>query len=189
MQAALLSLSKPPIPASVAPGFAFPSPTTSPGLLLKLGSLLTAHPLLQEPGARVTLLVNKLGLLPRFALLQAQGGGSGWGWPHHTPRPQQPMPEGTRLEPYLRNPNLLLALQSCHLVPQVGLAGGGGKKSCLVCIHCPHYFRGGPSPRSHPGAQGSAQGRGAPQPRIANMLQRPGTIQLVGIYRVFGYRN
>lgn len=147
MQAALLSLSKPPTPASAAPGFAFPSPTTSPGLLLRLGSLLTAHPaLLTTLVLRVNLLFSKLCLLPGFTLLQAQGGGGGQGWPRHTPQLRQPTLEGTRLGPYLGNPNLVLALSSLIATvspcPLGWVSRRGGKKRAIwfACIPPPRYF-------------------------------------------------
>lgn len=123
----------------------FPSPMTSLALFSRFGSFLMAHLPLQEPGARVTLLFYKTGLLPNCRHKAVAGGGPVT--PHS--------PSGT----FLGNPNLLLARQPCHLVPWVALAGRGkNTQSCLLCI-IPLLFPRQPQPTLPP------WGRGAPQPR------------------------
>lgn len=94
-------------------GLCFPEPHNFSGLAIEAWELAYGSPSpAHHPGARVNLLFSKLCLLPGFTLLQAQGGGGGRGWPRHTPQLRQPTPEGTRLGPYLGNPNLVLALSS-----------------------------------------------------------------------------
>lgn len=62
----------------------FPQPHDFSTHAVEAGSLLTAHSPLQEPGARVTLLFSKMGLLLGFALLQAQGHGGALAPSHPT---------------------------------------------------------------------------------------------------------
>lgn len=120
----------------------FPSPMTSPGLLLRFGSFLMAHLPLQEPTARVTVLFNRMGLLP----MQAQGGAGGWGCSCYTPQPQPTAPEGHSLE----------TQTCCWLCSGVTLSldcvSKRGKTARAVCFaSSPCCFPGSPSPRSQPG--------------------------------------
>lgn len=126
----------------------FPSPMTSPGLLLRFGSFLMAHLPLQEPTARVTVLFNRMGLLP----MQAQGGAGGWGCSCYTPQPQPTAPEGHSLE----------TQTCCWLCSGVTLSldcvsrRGKNSQSCLLCI-IPLLLPRQPQPTL------PARGRGVPR--------------------------
>lgn len=118
-----------------------------------------AHLPLQEPGARVNLLFNRMGFCPTAGTRRWLGVVL-----FHPTAPAN--------STFLGNPNLPLALQSCHLVPWVALAGGGTELSALH--HPPATSQAAPAHAPSPG-KGSA----------LTTLQRPGTIQPLGIYGVF----
>lgn len=125
-----------------------------------------AHLPLQDPGAGVTLLFNKKGLLPNCRHKAVAGG--------VLLHPADPANSTTGT--FLGNTNLLLARQSCHLVPWFALAGGEkNTQSCLLCIiHSPAISQAAPAHAAAPG-KGSALAA----------LQRPGASQPVGIHGVF----
>lgn len=156
-QAAPLSLAKPPTPASAAPGFAVPSPTTSPGLLLRFGSSLMAHPPLREPGARVKLLFSKLGFAPQVCFT---AGTRWWQWPRvalsHTGG------HTAQVIPWKPKPAPGSAIVSPCPLGWVSRRGKTTtKKSCLVCIHYSPLLPSWPQPTLPPRSTGICPGKGS----------------------------
>lgn len=156
-------------------GFSFPSPMTSPLMLLRLGacSQLT-HPcksLVQELLSCLARWACSLGLLCcRHKVTVVH-------WPRHTPQP--PTSESTRKP----KPAPGSVIESpCPM----GWLRGREKKGLSALDPSLLLFLRWPQPML---PTSGAQGRGAPQLRVANMLQRPGSSELVGIYRVFCYQN